>query len=53
MGVSERHDELVPMRVLIIEDCEDEALLLIHELERAARDVCCRRVDSAEEMRSA
>ncbi|RPI45758.1 MAG: GGDEF and EAL domain-containing protein [Betaproteobacteria bacterium] len=37
----------------MVEDCEDEALLLTHELERAANDVCWRRVDSPEAMETA
>src|SRR5690606_3648888 len=41
------------MRVLIVEDSEDEALLLTHELKRAASDVCWKRVDNAEELRAA
>jgi len=41
------------MRVLIVEDSEDEALLLTHELKRAANDVCWRRVDSAETLKAA
>jgi diguanylate cyclase (GGDEF)-like protein len=41
------------MRVLIVEDSEDEALLLTHELRRAANDVCWKRVDNAEELSAA
>src|SRR5688572_10740418 len=41
------------MRVLIVEDSEDEALLLTHELKRAAADVCWKRVDTPEELRAA
>ena len=53
MSVSAIEDEVVRMRVLIVEDCEDEALLLTHELERAANDVSWQRVDSAEAMKRA
>lgn len=41
------------MRVLIVEDSEDEALLLTHELKRAANDVSWKRVDSAQAMQQA
>src|SRR5690606_6733975 len=41
------------MRVLIVEDSEDEALLLTHELERAAAGVSWRRVDTPEALRAA
>ena len=41
------------MRVLIVEDSEDEALLLTHELKRAAADVCWKRVDTPEALRAA
>ena len=41
------------IRVLIVEDCEDDAVLLIHALKRAAPDVAWRRVDTPSEMRDA
>jgi diguanylate cyclase (GGDEF)-like protein len=41
------------MRVLIVEDSEDEALLLTLELKRAAADVCWKRVDTPEALRAA
>jgi diguanylate cyclase (GGDEF)-like protein len=41
------------MRILIVEDSEDEALLLTHELKRAASDVSWKRVDSAQAMEEA
>jgi diguanylate cyclase len=41
------------MRVLIVEDSEDEVLLLTHELKQAAADVCWKRVDTAEALRAA
>jgi diguanylate cyclase (GGDEF)-like protein len=41
------------IRVLIVEDCEDDAVLLIHELRRAAPDVAWRRVDTPSAMRDA
>jgi len=53
MGSQEPPGQFGRMRVLIVEDCEDEALLLTHELSRAAADVCWKRVDSAEAMRLA
>ncbi|RPI48738.1 MAG: response regulator, partial [Betaproteobacteria bacterium] len=53
MNATATNGEVVRMRVLIVEDCEDEALLLTHELERAANDVCWRRVDSPEAMETA
>ncbi|MCC6535494.1 MAG: GGDEF domain-containing response regulator [Burkholderiales bacterium] len=37
----------------MVEDSEDEALLLTHELRRAANDVSWKRVDSAEALRAA
>jgi diguanylate cyclase (GGDEF)-like protein len=39
--------------VLIVEDCEDEALLLMNELKRAAMGVSWKRVDSAETLSAA
>ncbi|MGH8666155.1 MAG: EAL domain-containing protein [Burkholderiales bacterium] len=41
------------MRVLLVEDSEDEALLLTHELKQAAGEVCCKRVDTPEALRAA
>lgn len=41
------------MRVLIVEDSEDDALLLTHELKRAANDVAWKRVDTPESLRAA
>ena len=41
------------IRVLIVEDCEDDAILLTHYLRRAAPDVEWRRVDTAAAMRAA
>jgi len=41
------------MRVLIVEDSEDEALLLTHELKRAANDVSWKRVDTPETLKAA
>src|SRR5688572_1828110 len=42
-----------PLRVLIIEDSEDDALLLIRELKRGGYDVEFERVDQAREMQVA
>jgi diguanylate cyclase (GGDEF)-like protein len=41
------------MRVLIVEDSEDDAVLLARELKRAANDVTCKRVDSPQTMQAA
>jgi len=41
------------MRVLIVEDSEDDAVLLQHELRGAASKVVARRVDTADGMRAA
>jgi len=42
-----------PLRVLVIEDSEDDALLLLRELRRGGYDVVHQRVDTAEAMRAA
>src|SRR5712692_3738778 len=42
-----------PLRVLIVEDSEDDALLLIQDLRRAGYDPAFGRVDSASAMRAA
>ncbi|MDZ4339326.1 MAG: ATP-binding protein [candidate division NC10 bacterium] len=39
-----------PLRLLIIEDSEDDALLLVRELRRAGHDVTFQRVETAEAM---
>jgi signal transduction histidine kinase len=41
------------LRVLLIEDCETDALLICHELERGGYDVTLRRVQSAKALRAA
>jgi signal transduction histidine kinase len=41
------------LRVLLVEDCEDDADLLVHELRRAGYDVIAERVQTADEMRAA
>src|SRR5712692_8376534 len=41
------------LRVLIVEDSEDDALLLVDELERGGYQVAYQRVDTAEAMRRA
>ena len=43
----------LPLRVLIIEDSEDDALLVMHELQRGGYDPFFERVETAEEMSSA
>jgi PAS domain S-box-containing protein len=42
-----------PLRVLVVEDSEDDALLILRELRRGGYDVTWRRVDSAETLRAA
>ena len=42
-----------PLRLLLIEDSEDDALLLVRELKRGGYDVTHRRVDSAKALHSA
>jgi len=42
-----------PLRVLIVEDSEDDALLLVRELERGGYEPTYLRVDTAEAMASA
>src|ERR1700752_3171979 len=43
----------VPLRVLIVEDSEDDAALLVLELERGGYDVQSERVDTSEAMSAA
>ncbi len=38
------------LRILLVEDNEDDAMLLLREIRRAGYDVECKRVESAEEM---
>lgn len=40
------------VRILVVEDNEDEAFLLIHELKRAGYEVIWQRVETAEDMRA-
>ena len=42
-----------PLRVLIVEDSEDDTLLLIRELERGSYDTTFERVETAEAMQNA
>ncbi len=42
-----------PLRVLIVEDSEDDALLLARELRRSGRNVVWKRVETAEQMKTA
>ncbi len=42
-----------PLRVLIVEDSEDDALLTIRELERGGYETTCERVETAEDMTAA
>lgn len=43
----------IPLRVLIVEDSEDDALLVVRELQRAGYDVTFERVERAEAMTAA
>ena len=43
----------VPLRVLLVEDSEDDALLLLRELRRGGYDPVSRRVEAAESMKEA
>ena len=42
-----------PLKVLLVEDSEEDSLLLLHELERASYRTVHQRVETAEEMRRA
>lgn len=42
-----------PLRVLLVEDSEDDAELLVHELRNGGFDPVCRRIETAGTMRSA
>ena len=42
-----------PLRVLIVEDSESDALLVVHELRRAGFDTVFERVDTADAMKTA
>src|SRR2546426_4289662 len=44
---------MIPLRVLIVEDAENDALLVLRELARGAYDVTHLRVDTAEALREA
>jgi two-component system, NarL family, sensor histidine kinase UhpB len=43
----------VPLRVLLVEDSEDDALLLLRELRRGGYEPLCERVDTAGDMEAA
>ena len=43
---------MTPLRVLLVEDSEDDALLLLRELKRGGREVISERVDTPEAMRA-
>jgi len=43
----------IPIRVLFVEDWEDDVLLIVRELKRAGYNITFRRVDTPEEMRNA
>jgi len=43
----------IPLRVLIVEDLQDDAVLLVRELQRGGYDVAYERVDTAVAMRAA
>lgn len=42
-----------PLSVLMIEDSEDDAMLIVHELEHGGYDVCWERLEKAEAVREA
>ena len=42
-----------PLRVLIVEDSENDALLVVHELRRSGFDTVFERVDTADAMKTA
>ena len=44
---------MTPLRVLLVEDTEDDALLVLHELERGGYAVTAERVETAAAMRAA
>ncbi len=46
-------DARAPLRLVLVEDSEDDAFLLLHELQRGGYDVTSRRVDTAAGLRSA
>ena len=48
-SVERKHN---PLRVLLIEDSEDDAALVLRELHRGGYDVNCRRVETAHDMRA-
>ncbi len=50
---AEREAERTPLRVLIVEDSADDALLLLHELKRGGYDPVHERVDTPEAMEEA
>ena len=50
---SSRDVERIPLRVLLVEDSADDALLLLRELKRGGYEVLHERVDTAEAMRVA
>ena len=41
------------LRLLLIEDSEDDAIIMLHELKRGGYEVTCRRVDQLEQLRAA
>src|SRR5918997_3911574 len=45
--------ERTPLRVLLVEDSADDALLLLRELKRGGYEILHERVDTAESMRAA
>ncbi|HEY3205028.1 MAG TPA: response regulator [Thermoanaerobaculia bacterium] len=44
---------MTPLRALLVEDSEDDALLLVRELQRAGYDVSWERIETADAMRAA
>ncbi|HWR40692.1 MAG TPA: PAS domain S-box protein [Patescibacteria group bacterium] len=53
MGRQQENSQKNNLRVLIVEDCEEDALLMVRELQRFGKNVFFRRVENAAEMMSA
>lgn len=51
--VNKESPDLLPLRVLIVEDAEDDALLLVRSLQRAGYDLAYQQVDTGEAMAAA
>ncbi len=51
--INKNSPDLLPLRALIVEDAEDDALLLVRSLRRAGYDLTFQQVDTAEAMAAA